>query len=1463
MYGNTTIMPSITESHFIILLQQIKDARSLSSYEQAKTQLLMFTPDDNFFKLAIVFNECIKKYNDFNYSSLSFDLEHFKMLMHLREGAKAVNKEISTRDKSLNHNLHYSQLSSMVDTFKNTAHYEYYCDYFYKEIFTPLSQFNPRIQYQAPDCVLHSMSKIKGANLIFSTHVGLRNNYPSTPIFVDKHNEPVLEDKRNSCGNGTLDEKFINCTTSKKPKLSSQGSPSSHTLAKPKSSSEDQFKTDDESNLLKRFLKISPYSSIYQTRLEVIQKKSIRVRSAIQSIFNKPARSNSTIKDNAKSYFLDRIIEILEELDQSTLISEHYEGVNIKALLNGDKEFEILLSSILLGKRIYLMDTEQELSPEIILQKAGYYPVMLRSITASGEEQYKLLYINPENDRLKCITFNTAQIDYVKKILFSQPSQSYKWLCVDLTKECREALLLFTHPPYEEKQIKHKDVLYNQAKKLNINRAFFAAALIYILDKNKFTLESITPSEKEAQNSFNKLLAVLQNSQNLGKLKKNLSAGTTMDYFIEGSNTAGMMAADPWAFQYRYGTQGHQGRNLRPSPQEMLTGNGLINNTSFAQEFFQQLISRFRHKATIRTIMKEGVEMGHSAHASRVVQWVNALVWVIQQEVSNPRSNFGNSPLNLADLCAGGGNSLVAFGTLDKATLFQKTEINGKKIQVGKIYINDVNKKLIPIWEHTIDAYLTAKKENIILSTEPVEKFPKEKLQQLSNSLDISATSPPYGDREKYDPYEGEHQSWRYTNDRWSQEFLYPFIQNTVTMTRDGGWMILLVANVKGGVKVKDMAEQMMGHYCKGKVMHIGYDRSKGSRLQGQNSNDQAETFLIGKVDKSAKIETQLTFTQFLEEKKQPKGKARLVADTPIMSFPSVSALPQAISLMPLVSSANSGSALSCIQPLDPMLDSKIMAQPMDSFEPFRVLVSRINLLEPKRTEAILFFPSVVLCRDKNEQSGSRFMPVCPEYTTTHAVYYRLLREIFGHQVIQAGKHTPQQILDIFTQSQDGVPKYQMKEGVLLRGVSENHERPYLSHPSFWRMAALTIFTISTPQFFENFPAHQAEFLAIFEIFIRDCDMLASKKIWRKKCQNALMAFESRWPPTQEIIKIKQRLLSEIEGCQPTLTNSRVVESKSENISEKRKRMNRDEQSRVSTKKKSYGNSSELTPPTVPLRVLPTEHSSSRFFSVAPDIAFPFEELTPQNAFISEPEYKQAPEIVENQIYHGTAEEKLVNPTNSKIAALPFKRKLTDAIDCPNSNKPSNEEFENPVSSQSLIGDKYGKTRMRHIPERIEHEVNRYKEKFRYIKDGKEVPGNTLIIRIYNKITIVDTGEEVKPVHMCYEDKYHAKKKFMSILKQQYLASTETLPAIQNTSNLSDTSLTSKSSKLRTSELEQENLISTETLPAIQNVSDISNNNISFSELSAISALSSLCGFFKPSRPFPLQNNLAHQTHGL
>jgi hypothetical protein len=172
-------MPLMNDNQFTTLLNEIKRAHCLSSFEQAYHHLRVFTPDKNFFTLASMFNEGLKKFQGSNFSKWFFDLEHINMLERLRDGAKAIKKHISARGNPFNSNLHYTELSSKIGTFKGETNYEYYCEYFYKEIFTPWSQFEPRIQYVAPDCVLHSISKIEGANLIFSTHLGLQNTPPA------------------------------------------------------------------------------------------------------------------------------------------------------------------------------------------------------------------------------------------------------------------------------------------------------------------------------------------------------------------------------------------------------------------------------------------------------------------------------------------------------------------------------------------------------------------------------------------------------------------------------------------------------------------------------------------------------------------------------------------------------------------------------------------------------------------------------------------------------------------------------------------------------------------------------------------------------------------------------------------------------------------------------------------------------------------------------------------------------------------------------------------------------------------------------------------------------------------------------------------------------------------------------------------------------------------------------------
>jgi hypothetical protein len=222
------------------------------------------------------------------------------------------------------------------------------------------------------------------------------------------------------------------------------------------------------------------------------------------------------------------------------------------------------------------------------------------------------------------------------------------------------------------------------------------------------------------------------------------------------------------------------------------------------------------------------------------------------------------------------------------------------------------------------------------------------------------------------------------------------------------------------------------------------------------------------------------------------------------------------------------------------MLHPQIRNQDMLNFDPFCMLVGRINLINhPKRDEAVRFFPSIVM-------NSRRIVQIFPEPTTSENKYFRMLQEVFGSEVIKK-KNTPEKALALITHSK-------MKEGVLLKGVCGRHSKHTLSQPSFWNKVALTIFTIGAPDFFKDSPEHQAEFLAIFEVLATD--KKAGKK-WADECEYALRKFKKKWPPTEEINKIKQKILL-VAGvyqffADPSGTpfESKEAESKSETIRRK------------------------------------------------------------------------------------------------------------------------------------------------------------------------------------------------------------------------------------------------------------------------------------------------------------------------
>lgn len=149
----------MTQNQFNSLLNEIKYARSIFAFQQAQKQLCVFTPDENFMKLAICFNENYAKHLGHQKNGLELDIAHIQMLIELQGAARAFKKHIAYisdtffKSDPFDFDLHFRKLSQKIDAHKNNAHYNEYCNYFYNEIYIHVTAFYPKVQYHAPECV--------------------------------------------------------------------------------------------------------------------------------------------------------------------------------------------------------------------------------------------------------------------------------------------------------------------------------------------------------------------------------------------------------------------------------------------------------------------------------------------------------------------------------------------------------------------------------------------------------------------------------------------------------------------------------------------------------------------------------------------------------------------------------------------------------------------------------------------------------------------------------------------------------------------------------------------------------------------------------------------------------------------------------------------------------------------------------------------------------------------------------------------------------------------------------------------------------------------------------------------------------------------------------------------------------------------------------------------------------------
>lgn len=529
-----------------------------------------------------------------------------------------------------------------------------------------------------------------------------------------------------------------------------------------------------------------------------------RAKAALETLLNRKQSDGWKLKEKSKSMLKMRAEELIRDLHEAKFILDEKEDeqhkIKLEALLTDKNKKSLLDILIFLGPNITITDQDIENLSEPV------YPLLQKKRGSKGSA-YTLYCENYSEDPVEVneiILKNKPSVDCCN-ILF-QDYQSGTLTTIILSVDTRFEML-------EPLNIQiHKKGNFKSFYKFN--SLLYGIGFLYLVDKNKCTIEDLKITEYESQNDsycgFNKLLEV---NDSVGVLAEK----NNYKYF-ENSSKRGIYAAQYFTYTLRMSISILTESGFSPSPVELLAGQ--YDKVLFTELSKDNVI----HTHNLKKSISKSLERNYAARAFEPYSVKNVIAYI-------RRTTPENKVTAVLDPCGGWGDRLVAFLT-DK--------------EIKKISINDANPNMIEPYEKIINKYNETKKD-VELTCSPFEFYPEAQLIAKANSYDLVITSPPYFNKELY---QGDQSSHKLYSDYsvWASSFLAKLIHNAYRMTNSNGYIVLCVANIKLNrttiAMITDNTQSEIQRYCSN-VFRVLYTHPNFIR-----NSLTPETYVIGKVNK-------------------------------------------------------------------------------------------------------------------------------------------------------------------------------------------------------------------------------------------------------------------------------------------------------------------------------------------------------------------------------------------------------------------------------------------------------------------------------------------------------------------------------------------------------------------------------------------------------------------------------------
>jgi len=527
-----------------------------------------------------------------------------------------------------------------------------------------------------------------------------------------------------------------------------------------------------------------------------------RTKTVLEDVLGRKEGQRLKLKESSKNMLRKRAKELIVDLHEAKLILDEKDIPSKRQALLSDKKnkkmFDVLT---FIGPNIFITDQDPTDYPP------HFYPLIRKEESDLGKNTYTLYCYNYSEDPavIEKISLDaTSSISTSEKLFFDHPEDTFTPMVLS---------------PGERFELL-KDIDINIYKKGNcgsfykFNSLLFGIGFIYLVEKNHCEIDDLKLTEKEVMDDPLFGYKVFLN----GREASGIISEKNNFYYFKDYSQAGIYATEPFTYTLRMNIKTRNENGLYPSPVEILSGKS-------DKLFFTELSKDYTiHTNTLKKSIAKSIERNYSARPFQPFAVKNIIAYV-------RRSTPENKVAEVLDFSGGWGNRLFAF-LLDKYT--------------KKISINDANPKMIAQYRNIVEKYNLGQKE-VELTCFPFESYPEEQLLAKVNRYDLVLTSPPYFNKELYEGDRSSHQLYS-TYSAWASSFLAKSIHNSYRMTKENGYIVLCIANIKMHrnefAMIVDDTQSEMQRYCSS-VTKVLYGNPSFIR-----NAITPEVFVIGKVQK-------------------------------------------------------------------------------------------------------------------------------------------------------------------------------------------------------------------------------------------------------------------------------------------------------------------------------------------------------------------------------------------------------------------------------------------------------------------------------------------------------------------------------------------------------------------------------------------------------------------------------------